>query len=419
MNSHAAAVRRAQISADVAAEVRRRFGTPCYVYDRAALEAAARTALAFPAPFGLTLRYAMKANPSRGILTLFRDLGLHVDASSDHEVERALRAGFAPDRIQLTSQMPSRNLKEHVARGVLFNACSLYQLEEFGRIAPGGEVSVRMNPGLGTGSTKRTNTGGPASSFGIWHEAMGEVVAIGKRYGLRFRRLHSHVGSGTDPEVWKRCARMTLDLVAALPDVATVNLGGGFKVGRMPEEPSVDLADVGAHVRRELEAFRERDGRALHLEIEPGTFLVANAGVIVASCVDVVDTGAEGYAFAKLDAGMPEITRPSLYGAQHPIDVLARGREQAAIVFVGPCCESGDILTPAPGDPEALAPRWVPRPQIGDLVVVGGTGAYCAAMATINYNSYPQAPEVMLEADGALTLLRRRQVPEQVWQNEI
>lgn len=410
--------RRAQIGADVAAEVRRRFGTPCYVYDRAALEAAARAALAFPAPFGLTLRYAMKANPSRGILTLFRDLGLHVDASSDHEVERALRAGFPPERIQLTSQMPSRTLREHVARGVLFNACSLHQLEEFGRVAPGGEVSVRVNPGLGTGSTKRTNTGGPASSFGIWHEAMGEVVEIGKRYGLHIRRLHSHVGSGTDPEVWKRCARMTLDLVGSLPEVGTVNLGGGFKVGRMPEEPSVDLADVGAHVRREIEDFRARDGRALHLEIEPGTFLVANAGVIVATCVDVVDTGAEGYVFAKLDAGMPEITRPSLYGAQHPIDVLARGREQAAVVFVGPCCESGDILTPAPGDPEALAPRWVPRPQIGDLVVVGGAGAYCAGMATINYNSYPQAPEVMLDG-GALTLLRRRQVPEQVWQNEV
>ena len=419
MDSHPTPVRRAQLHADVAAEVRRRFGTPCYVYDRAALESAARAALAFPAPFGLTLRYAMKANPSRGILTLFRDLGLHVDASSDHEVERALRAGFSPERIQLTSQMPSRTLKEHVGRGVLFNACSLHQLEEFGRIAPGAEVSVRVNPGLGTGSTKRTNTGGPASSFGIWHEAMEEVAAIAKRHRLRIRRLHSHVGSGTDPEVWKRCARMTLDLVGALPDVATVNLGGGFKVGRMPEEPSVDLADVGAHVRREIEAFRDRDGRTLHLEIEPGTFLVANAGVIVASCVDVVDTGADGYAFAKLDAGMPEITRPSLYGAQHPIDVLARGREQAAIVFVGPCCESGDILTPAPGDPEALAPRWVPRPQIGDLVVVGGAGAYCAGMATINYNSYPQAPEVMLDADGSLTLLRRRQVPEQVWQNEV
>jgi len=92
----------------------------------------------------------MKANPSRGVLALFRELGLHVDASSDHEVERALRAGFSAATIQLTSQMPSRRLREHVARGVLVNACSLQQLEEFGLAAPGREVSVRMNAGLGT-----------------------------------------------------------------------------------------------------------------------------------------------------------------------------------------------------------------------------------------------------------------------------
>jgi diaminopimelate decarboxylase len=134
--------------------------------------------------------------------------------------------------------------------------------------------------------------------------------------------------------------------------------------------------------------------------------------------VDVVDTGRDGYLFAKLDTGMTEVTRPSLYGAQHPIDVLAEGREAAEVVFVGPCCESGDILTPAPGDPEALAPRWVPRPRIGDLVLVGGAGAYCASMSTINYNSYPQAPEAMLERDGTLRLLRARQTLDQLWVNE-
>src|SRR2546428_9007545 len=139
----------------------------------------------------------------------------------------------------------------------------------------------------------------------------------------------------------------------------------------MPGEPSVDLVDVGTHVRRELEAFRDRDGRALHLEIEPGTYLVANAGSVVATCVDVVDTGRDGYLFAKLDTGMPEVTRPSLYGAQHPITVLAEGRPAADVVFVGPCCEPGDIPPPAPGDPEALAPRRGARPQVGDLSRVG------------------------------------------------
>jgi diaminopimelate decarboxylase len=406
------------LTAEQAAEVRERFGTPCYIYDRTLLEASARQALEFPAPYGFTLRYAMKANPSLGVLTVFRDLGLHIDASSDFEVERAIRAGFAPDRVQLTSQMPSRRLAEFAGRGVLYNACSLHQLEQFGKLVPGGSVSIRLNPGLGSGSTKRTNTGGPASSFGIWHAYLSDVKETARRYGVRIARLHSHIGSGTDPEVWKRVTRMTLDLARELPEVTAVNLGGGFKVGRMPDEPSTDLQDVGLHVRRELEAFRQREGRTLHLEIEPGTFLVARAGAVVATCVDVVDTGKDGYLFAKLDTGMPEVTRPSLYGAQHPIEVLATGRNEAEVVFVGPCCESGDILTPAPGDPEALAPRRVPRPQIGDLVVVGGAGAYCAGMATINYNSYPQAPEVMLE-DGMLRLLRRRQLLEQIWTNEV
>jgi diaminopimelate decarboxylase len=213
---------------------------------------------------------------------------------------------------------------------------------------------------------------------------------------------------------------MTLDLVAQLPDVEAVNLGGGFKVGRMPEEPTVDMGEAGAHVRGELEAFRDQDGRALRLEIEPGMYLVAPAGAVVATCVDVVDTGKDGYLFAKLDTGMTEVTRPALYGAQHPVDVvLAADREPAEVVFVGPCCESGDILTPAPGDPEALGPRWVPRPRVGDLVIVGGAGAYCASMSTINYNSYPQAPEVMLELDGTLRLLRKRQSLEQMLANEV
>src|SRR3989441_13263076 len=101
------------LTRQIATEVRARFGTPCYVYARAALEAAARQALAFPAPFGFTLRYAMKANPNRGVLAVFRDLGLHIDASSDNEVMRARRAGFPPETIQPPSQTPSRARAQH------------------------------------------------------------------------------------------------------------------------------------------------------------------------------------------------------------------------------------------------------------------------------------------------------------------
>ena len=402
------------LSPDDIAHVRDRFGTPCYVYDEATLEEAARRALAFPRAFGFTLRYALKANPNPAILAIFRRLGLHVDASSEFEVLRALRAGFVPAAIQLTSQAPAKDVGALAARGVLVNACSLHQLDAFGRAVPEGSLSVRINPGLGSGSTNRTNTGGPAASFGIWHEYLGRVSEIATRHRLHIRRLHTHIGSGSDPAVWKRVARMSLDIAAALPEVTSLNLGGGFKVARMPAEQSTDLDDVGRHVQGEFEAFRDRTGRALDLEIEPGTYLVANAGAVVATCIDVVDTGTNGYVFAKLDAGMPEITRPALYGAQHPIDVVASGRPMADVVFVGPCCESGDVLTPAPGDPEGLAPRAVLRPAIGDAVVIGGAGAYCAAMATINYNSYPQAPEVMRRRDGSLELVRRRQTLDEM-----
>src|SRR5688572_15423924 len=302
------------LSPTQAAEVRERFGTPCYVYDQATLERTAREALAFPNAFGLTVRYAMKANPNAAILKIFLDLGLHIDASSDYEVERAIRRGAPSKRIQLTSQMPSRNLKAIVDSGVLLSACSLHQLDAFGRAFPGDEVCVRMNPGLGSGSTNRTNTGGPGSSFGIWHEHFDEVGAIAARHGLRVRRLHSHIGSGSDPAVWQRVAHMTLAIAAKLPEVRTVNLGGGFKVARVVGEATTDLQECGAPIVEEFRRFREDHGRALHLEIEPGTYLVANAGAIVATCVDVVDTGPGGFVFAKLDTGMTEVTRPSLYG---------------------------------------------------------------------------------------------------------
>jgi diaminopimelate decarboxylase len=399
--------------------VRDRFGTPCFVYDRATLEAAARRALAFPHAFGLTVRYAMKANSSRAVLKTFRDLGLHIDASSDPEVERALLAGFLPDRIQLTSQMPSQRLEEFVSRGVLYNACSLHQLDRYGRAFPGRDATIRVNPGLGSGATNRTNTGGPASSFGIWHAYVGEAVGLADRHRLVIRGLHTHIGSGTDPAVWTRVADLVLEIAERLPAVTTVSLGGGFKVARVPGEQETDLRQVGSIVREAFVAFERRTGRALRLEIEPGTYLVANAGAVVATCVDVVDTGSDGYLFAKLDAGMTEVTRPSLYGAQHPIAVLGGERPPARVVFVGPCCESGDILTPAPGDPEALAPREVPRPEIGDPIVVGGAGAYCAAMSTSHYNSYPEAPEVLREADGRFRLVRRRQTLTQVLANEV
>ena len=115
---------------------------------------------------------------------------------------------------------------------------------------------------------------------------------------------------------------MVLDIVRNLPDVTIVSLGGGFKVARMPDEMEADMREIGHHVQSLFEQFFTETGRKLHLEIEPGTFLVANAGNLLTTIQDIVDTGNDGYTFLKVDAGMTELLRPSIYGAQHPIIVV-------------------------------------------------------------------------------------------------
>ena len=404
-----------------AKKIAAKFETPCYVYDEASLVKQAKAALAFPNAFGLTVRYAMKAASNAAILKLFDKLGLHIDASSAFEVERAIRAGIDPTHISLSSQQLPKNLKEIVKSGVLYNACSLHQLEAFGKIARGGEVGVRINPGLGSGGTQRTNVGGPASSFGIWHEYIPQIKAVAEKYRLKIVRIHTHIGSGSDPLVWQKVAKMSIATVEQFEDVHTLDMGGGFKVARVAGEKSTDLQKIGKPVAKEIRDFAKRTGRKIRFEIEPGTFLLANCAAVIATVQDMCDTGKDGYKFLKLDSGMTDVLRPSIYGAQHPISIVQNrpSKKTEKYIVVGHCCESGDILTPAPADPEALAPRLMQKAEIGDICIIGGAGAYCSSMSPSNYNSYPASAEVMLRRDGSLVLMRKRQTPEQVYENEV
>jgi len=237
--------------------------------------------------------------------------------------------------------------------------------------------------------------------------------------------VHTHIGSGSDPVVWQRVAGLSLALCEQLPSVSVLNLGGGYKVGRMAHEPSTDLAVVGLPVKAAFEEFAGRTGRELKLEVEPGTFLVANAGSLVCSVQDMVTTGAEGHTFLKLDSGMTELLRPSLYGAQHPIVLVPRAGGEASgepheYIAVGHCCESGDLVTPAPDEPEVLLRRMLGgEVSIGDAIVVEGAGAYCSSMSTKNYNTFPEAPEVLLTGAGALHTIRKKQAIDEIWANEV
>jgi len=161
-------------------------GTPVYVYSRDTIEQRCSEVLAFPNAYGFNARYALKANPHIAILKVIESMGLHFDASSEFEVMRCLHAGIPAEKIQLTGQQfPRKHLKEIIEAGVLFNACS------------------RINPGTGSGSNRKTNVGGPSASFGIWHEYTDQVAEIAAKHSLKITRIHSHIGSGSDPEVWK------------------------------------------------------------------------------------------------------------------------------------------------------------------------------------------------------------------------
>ncbi len=371
--------------------------TPRYEYSRAGIQERIDYLLELSLPFGLVVRYAVKANPFPEIISMMHGAGIHFDASSSYEATELLAQGVPGERISLSSQQSAHNLEALLRQGVLFVATSLKQLRLF-VATPGrpASVGVRINPDMGHGHNKRTSTGGTSASFGIWHEYIPEVLAAAKEAGLTIDRLHLHIGSGADPSVWGSVMDRALEVVARFPDVTSLDLGGGFKVHRYGTEVEADMVSIATIFSEKLRAFETQTGRALRLEIEPGTYFVAHAGVLVATIDDIVDTGETGHIFLRLNTGMNDFLRSAIYGAQHRIEVMNDSAETGEYVVVGHNCESGDLFTPVPGNPEEIAPRTLRMASIGDEVRIYDTGAYCASMRTRGYNSYPDAHEYMV-----------------------
>jgi len=207
--------------------------------------------------------------------------------------------GIPAENISLSSQELPLDFEELVKMGVKINACSVSQLERFGQAFSNcsQKVGIRVNPGVGSGGFSssttgfsKTNVGGPSSSFGIWHGLVtdGTVPAIVEKYGLEPERIHTHIGSGSDPDIWQSVAKNSLSFCAIWDTITTLNLGGGYKVGRNPGEMTTDLGEIGAPVKEAFVEFAKEHGRELRLEIEPGTYLVANAGALVTKIQDKV-----------------------------------------------------------------------------------------------------------------------------------
>ncbi len=375
-----------------------RYGNPLFVYSKGQLCARAQELLGLSMPFDMTVRYAAKANPHPEIIMLFAELGLHFDASSSFEAAALLHMGIPGSKISLSSQQSAHDLAALLDAGVQYVATSMRQLKLFAEAAgPGATVGLRVNPSIdGAGHSNRTSTGGVTSSFGLWHEYVAQALSFAASKEITIDRVHIHVGSGADPAIWGTVMDMALSVVRRMPEVTVLDIGGGYKVSRAPSERETDMQLIAKEFSTRLEAFAHETNRKLRVEIEPGTWLVAQAGVLLAQIDDMVDTGDEGYTFLRLNTGMNDIIRPAMYGAQHDIRVLSTVTEEAEYIVVGHNCETGDILTPAPGNAEHFVTRRLRKASIGDLIAIADAGAYCASFSVKEYNAYPSAAEVLV-----------------------
>jgi diaminopimelate decarboxylase len=385
------------------AELATRFGTPLYTYDAGAIAARYREVEDAFGDYPHRVHYALKANSTLGIARLLRSLGAAADANSVGEIDVALRAGFTPAEIVFTGVGKTHaELERAISLGLRsINAESEGEIERIDAIASArgvkARVAVRVNPDIDARSHPHISTGLKSNKFGVAiADAREMCLRMRGRSGVQIVGLHSHVGSQiTQLEPLRRAAEALVALAAELRDagvaVEHLDIGGGLGISYEGQRVPT-AAEYAASV---LPIVRES---GLNLILEPGRFLVAQAGMLVTRVVDIKPQ-AGGKLFVIVDAGMTELMRPMLYGAYHRIEhALAVERPAAICDIVGPICETTDTLG---------KDRSLPHPEVGDLLVVFDAGAYGAVMAS-NYNRRPMPAEVLVK-DGEATVIRRRQ----------
>ncbi|MEB7884254.1 diaminopimelate decarboxylase [Serratia fonticola] len=390
-----------------------RFGCPVWAYDADIISQRISQLQHFD-----VIRFAQKACSNIHILRLMREQGVKVDSVSLGEIERALKAGFEPggEDIVFTADVLDHATLARVSElKIPVNAGSIDMLEQLGQVSAGHPVWLRINPGFGHGHSQKTNTGGENSKHGIWYADLPQAVAKVQQYGLKLIGLHMHIGSGVDYQHLERvCDAMVQQVIALGQDITAISAGGGLSIPYQQGEEAINTEHYYGLWNRARERVAAHLGHPVKLEIEPGRFLMAEAGVLVAEVRSVKQMGSRH--FVLVDAGFNDLMRPAMYGSYHHISLLpADGRNTdhqplQDTVIAGPLCESGDVFTQQAGG--GIETRPLPQVRVGDYLVFHDTGAYGSSMSS-NYNSRPLLPEVLFE-NGEPRLIRRRQTIEEL-----
>lgn len=391
-----------------------RFGTPLYVYDAAVIRRQianireAFTDLPFR-PF-----YAMKANSNLSILRLIRENGYGCDAVSPGEIHLALRAGFAPESVWFTcSNVSDEDLRAIPDPRIVVNVNSMAEIDRVLGLDLENPMALRVNPDVGAGHHSDVITAGESVKFGIDLAEIDSARIMVEDAGRQVVGLHAHIGSGVDsPEPLVASARALLELQESFGNLEWLNFGGGIATPYRPGETEFPIRRYAEEVTA-LAAPTLR-ARGLTAIIEPGRYLVAESGVLLAR-VTATRVSA-GIDWIGVDSGFNHLARPSRYDAYHHILNASNGRDaslresweaagdRCEFVVAGNICESGDVFTRSGG---AAAVRTLDPVRIGDVLAFCDAGAYGFSMAS-HYNARLLPPEILVD-DGDVRVIRERQ----------
>jgi len=384
--------------------VAERFGTPCYVYSRAAFT---QQYLSYAQALGShpgMICYAIKANSNLAILRLMAKEGSGVDIVSGGELFRALKAGVSPSKIVFAGVGKNAEeirdaLKAEILMFNIESSAEMHAINDVaasvGKIAP---VALRINPDIDPKTHPYISTGLKKSKFGIAADrALEEFRVASTLRHIHVVGVHAHIGSQlTEVTPFVESLKKVLALVDTLKGQGTniryLNIGGGLGITYSDEKPPLphELAEALSPLVKGLD---------LTLVMEPGRVIVGNAGILVTKAL--YEKIGESKRFVIVDAAMNDLIRPSLYSAYHdirPVSEALLHRPKHQVDVVGPVCESGDFLA---------KDRSLPEVKPGDLLAVMSAGAYGFVMAS-NYNSRPRVPEVLVK-DNEVHVVRARE----------
>lgn len=398
-------------------DLAKQFGTPLYVYNADKIREKISVLKGSFSNIPLTIKYACKANTNLSILRLMRSQGVEIDVVSPQELELALLAGYEGNQVTFTpSGVDFSEIEFAVSKGAIVNLDNLSVLEKFGQTYGNTKgCLIRVKPHVFGGGNEKIMTAHPESKFGISIHQKEEILQLVKQYDIKIIGLHQHTGSDIkDGQTFIDAATAVFELAKDFKDLEIIDLGGGFKVPYAPNDPGINMQEVGSAMANAFKNFCQDYGKQLTLWVEPGKFLVSEAGTFLTQATvvkrDPVKT------FVGINSGLNHLIRPMMYGSYHYIFNASNTDEsqQEAYRIVGNICETDTFSFDFNGKQNE---RLLNKVQEGDIIAMANAGAYGFTMAS-HYNSRFLPAEVLVD-DGEAKLIRRRETLEDLIRNQV